>query len=110
MATRGTEPVGTVGTGATYHAASAGGDKVTPTEGTFLHVVNGGASPTTVTIVTPGTVAGLAVADRETDPIAAGDDDFINLSDTRTYRNPADGLADITWSETTSVTFAVLRV
>lgn len=106
MATRATEVVDVAGTTATYHAASGGGDKVTPADGTVLHVKNGGGSSINVTLVTPGTEQGLAIADRVV-AVGNGAEKFIALDPI--YRNPADGLADITWSATTSVTFAVVR-
>jgi len=44
-------------------AASAGGDKVRTSSGTFVAVKNAGVGPHTVTIVSPGTVGGLAIDD-----------------------------------------------
>lgn len=106
MATRPTQNIPIGGAAGTYHAASGGGDKVNPAEGTLLHVKNGSGGSLTVTLVTPGTEEGLAIADR-TAVIADGAEWFIPM---RTlYRDPADGLASITWSGTTSVTFAVVR-
>lgn len=107
MAIRATETVDADGLVATYHAASAGGDKVSPGPGQGIHVVNGNAAPTLVTLVTPGTVDGLAVADRVV-TVANGTEAFISVPDT--YRNSADGLADITWSVTATVTFAAIRI
>lgn len=106
MATRATETIAATGTVATYYAASAGGDKVTPDEGTLLHVKNANASSTIVTLTTPGTVSGLAIADRAV-TVTNGTEQFIPLS--TLYRNPTDGLADIAWSVSASVTFAVVR-
>jgi len=107
MATRPTETIDNDGLLATYFAASAGGDKVTPGAGVGIHVKNANASPTNVTIVTPGTVDGLAVADRVV-AVTNGTDQFIAVPEL--YRDPADGLAAITWSVTASVTFAVIRI
>lgn len=107
MATRATETIAATGTEATYHAATATtGDKVAAVDGTILHVKNGGAASTTVTLTTPGSVEGLAIADR-TVAIPAGEDRFIALS--KVYRDPADGLATVTCDPETSVTFAVVR-
>lgn len=106
MATRATESIGTAGLEATYHVAEVGGDKVAPGDGTFLHVVNGDAADKTVTLVTPQTVDTLAVADRAV-VVTAGESRFIAVPGM--YRDPADGLASLTWSAITSVTFAVLR-
>ncbi|MGH8571196.1 MAG: hypothetical protein ACREX8_01295 [Gammaproteobacteria bacterium] len=108
MATRATETIDTDGLIATYHAASGGGDKVNPGNGVGVHVKNDHATnPTNVTIATPGTVDGNLIADRVV-TVAATTAQFIAVPDL--YRNPTDGLADITWSATTTVTFAVVRI
>lgn len=107
MATVATQNVGTGGLAAVYSAASAS-DKFTPGDGTALHVKNGGAGALTVTLVTPGTVDALAVADRAV-TVAAGTDQFISAPSTL-YANRADGgLATVQFSPITSVTFAVIR-
>ena len=106
MATRTSESIPTAGLAPTYNAASAGGDKLAPGEGVFIHVKNGSASPITVTLATPQTVDTLAVADRTVSvPNAA--ERFIAVPNL--YRDPADGLAAITWSAVTTVTFAAMR-
>lgn len=107
MAIRATETVDTDGLLATYHAASAGGDKVSCGPGQAIHVKNANAAPTNVTLVTPGTVDALAVADRVV-AVANATEQFIAVPDF--YRNSADGYADITWSVTATVTFAVVRI
>lgn len=107
MATVATQSVGTGGLNATYSAATAS-DKVLPGSNTVLHVKNGGGGALTVTLVTPGTVDSLAVADRVVS-VPAGEDRFISVPG-GIYANRADGgLATVTFSPTTSVTFAVLR-
>lgn len=106
MATVNTQNITNLGTAATYSAASPGGDRFLPADGTFLHVKNGGGSPITVTLVTPGSVDGLAVADRPIS-VPAGSDRFI-AAPSKLYRSN-DGLGDVTWSGTTSVTFAAIR-
>lgn len=107
MATRATETIAATGTEATYHAATATtGDKVAAVDGTILHVKNGSGVSTAVTLTTPGTVEGLAIADR-TVAVPAGEDRFIPLS--KVYRNPADGLATVVCDPVTTVTFAVVR-
>ncbi|MDQ3760973.1 MAG: hypothetical protein M3460_04540 [Actinomycetota bacterium] len=107
MATRATETVDTDGLTATYHAASGGGDKVTPGAGVAIHVKNGSGGSINVTLATPGTVDALAIADRVV-AVGAGAEGFIAVPEL--YRNPTDGLADITWSATTTITFAVIRI
>lgn len=105
MATVASQSITTAGTEVTYSAASGGGDRFLP--GTLLHVRNGSASPITMTIVTPGLVDGLAVTDR-TVAVPAGEERFV-LAPDKLYRS-SDGLADITWSDVTTVTFASIRV
>ena len=107
MATRAVETVDTDGLLATYHAASAGGDKVQAGPHIGIHVKNANAAPTNVTLVTPGTVDGNPVGDRVI-AVANATEQFIAVPDV--YKNSADGLADITWSVTASVTFAAIRI
>lgn len=107
MATRATETVAFTGTVPTYHAASGGGDKVAPTEGTLLHVKNASGGSINLTIATPGTIRGLAIADQVVAVADGAVGKFIPLDPV--YRDPADGLASLSWSSPTSVTFAVIR-
>lgn len=93
---------------AVYSAASPGGDKFSPAAGTFLHVKNGSGAAVTVTLVTAATADGLAVADQTTS-VPAGAERFIKPPADRLLKD-ADDLAAITWSATTTVTFAVLNV
>lgn len=106
MANVAIQPIPVTGVQPTMAAASPGGDTVRPGPGTFLFVSNASASPVDVTLVTPGAVDGLAVADRVV-TVPAGEMHAIAV--TQLYRDPADGLAHITWSSPTSVTFAALR-
>lgn len=108
MATLATQSITTAGITPTFAAAAGGGDKCLPSTGTYLHVKNGGGSPVTVTLVTPATVDTLAVGDRAV-VVAAGAEAKIAVPDTL-YRNPTDGLADITYSGVTSVTVGVFRI
>jgi hypothetical protein len=105
MATVATQKITTTGAALTYSAASGGGDKFTPGPYTYMHAINGGGSPITATLTTPGTVDGLAVADR-TVAIPAGESRMVKLP-TELYKG-AQGLGDVSWSGTTSVTFAVV--
>ncbi|MDX2552609.1 hypothetical protein ACKI1J_43115 [Streptomyces scabiei] len=91
----------------TYAAAAGGGDQAPVGEKLVLHVRNDDASSKTVTVVTPGTVGGLAIADAA-QTIPAGGDAFIPLKST--YRDPSTGRAAITYSAATSVTVAVLQL
>lgn len=107
MATVATQQISLAGLAATYSAASAGGDEFTPGDGVFLHVKNGSGGAVTVTVVTPGTVVGQAIAD-VANSVAAGGEEFLGPFPAQHFAG-ADGKADITWSATTSVTFAVLK-
>lgn len=91
----------------TYAAAAGAGDQAPIGEKLVLHVRNDDASAKTVTVATPGTVGGLAIADAA-QVIPAGGDAFIPLK--ATYRDPATGRAAITYSAATSVTVAVLQL
>lgn len=110
MATVGTQRITRGGVAPTYAAASAGGDSFTPGDSTFLHVKNANAAACTVTFVTPGTVEGLAVADMTATVPATNGDLMIGPLPASLFRDSADGLADVTWSVTASVTFSVLAV
>lgn len=91
----------------TYAAASGGGDTVRVAENLFLHVKNGDASAHTVTVATPGTVAGLAIADL-TATIPASEERMIGPID-QNFR-ASTGLASITYDGVTSVTIAAIRI
>lgn len=108
MATRAPEQVSGAGIAGTYNAASGGGDRVPP--GVLLHVKNAGGTQCIPTFVTPGVIDGdLAIADRAGNPTPITNGAmFYRVPTDRNYVDPADGLVGITWSFTTSVTFAVL--
>lgn len=106
MAVVSTQLVSLAGTALTYSAASGGGDRFTPAGNTFMHIVNGSAGSITATLITPNTVDGLAIADRAV--VVGAGANVLLLLPAGTYA-ASDGLGDITWSATTSVTFAVLR-
>lgn len=87
--------------------AAASGDTAAVSDKHFLMVHNGGGSGITVTIDVPGNGPnGLALPDTVV-TVANGADAQIPLD--AYYANPADGLAHITWSATTSVTRAVVK-
>lgn len=108
MATVQSERIQIAGTEATYNAASGGGDKVAGGDDVVLHVKNADASSHDVTIVTPGTVAGQAIGD-VTVAVPAGEERFIGPL-TPAHFEGSDGLVSITWSATTGMTFAAVRV
>jgi hypothetical protein len=97
--------IATAGTSPTYVAASAGGDTAPVGGGLKLHVSNGSGSAVTVTLVTPGTLDGLAIGDAAL-VVPAGGHGFVPL--TPVYRDPITGRANITYSAVTSVNVAVL--
>jgi len=99
--------VAPAGTAVAYTAAAAGGDTCQTGAGVLLLVKNGDGADHTVTLATPGTVNGLAIADRAV-TVAAGAEVAIPV--TSVYRDPATGRAAITYDAVTSVTVAVVRV
>lgn len=108
MAVRSPEAIQIAGTAPTYHAASAGGDKITsPGNSVVLHVKNASAGAITCTVVTPGTVAGQAIGDVAVSVPAAGER-FIGPLTAQFFAN-TDNQVDITWSASASVTFAAVR-
>lgn len=74
----------------------------------FLRVINGGASPCVVTIATPGTVGGLAIADQAVS-VANGATELIGPFPPSIY-NDGSGDLDVTLSYITSVTVEVFHL
>ncbi|MFE2021302.1 hypothetical protein ACFW9O_24970 [Streptomyces sp. NPDC059499] len=107
MAALAAQSVALAGSVPTYAAAAGGGDTAPVGSNLLLHVINGGGSSVTVTLVTPGTSGGLAIADAAV-AVAAGASAFVPLRSV--YRNSVTGRAAITYSGVTSVTAAVLRL
>lgn len=109
MATVATQALSTSATLlATYSSASGGGDKFAASAKTFVHVKNGGGGSVTPTFVTSAVEAGLALADLAV-AVAAGAERFYGPFPDELFRG-SDGLCSVTWSGTTSVTFAVLSL
>jgi len=88
-------------------AATLAGDDCATGAGVLLVVNNADASAHTVTLATPGTVDGLAVADRAVE-VAAGTEAVIPVTDR--YRDSSTGRCAITYDAVTSVTVGVIRV
>ncbi|OPG13624.1 hypothetical protein [Microbispora sp. GKU 823] len=89
-----------------YNAAS--GDKVQGVrQPTRMLVVNGSGSPVTLTVAVPGNTGyGVAKPDK-TFTIGAGTSHILTLLPE--YRDPADSnLIALSWSSTTTVTWAVI--
>jgi hypothetical protein len=78
---------------------------------TVLHFMKSGAGACTVTISTPGTVDGLAVADRTVTVAATTGDVVIGPFPPDTYNTPGlSTFAGFTVSEVTGLTVAILRL
>jgi hypothetical protein len=107
MAALTTKIIGLEGVAITFADATSGGDTCETGPGVALLIKNGDASSHTVTLATPGTYKGLAIADR-TVTVAAGADECVLVTDD--YRDPSTGRAAITYDAVTSVTVAVIRV
>jgi hypothetical protein len=71
-------------------------------KGAYLDVINGGASPDTITISDAGTSPAGSAATTPTDSVTAGTSQIFYISPTQV--NPATGLVTITHSFTASVT------
>lgn len=90
----------------TLAPAAGGGDTCPAGDGVFLEVNNGNAAARTVTLATPGTVDGLAIADRAV-TIPAGERWQIPVP--RLFAK-ADGRCDITYtSDAASVTVGCFK-
>lgn len=89
----------------TYAAANAAGHSFTA-RNAFIHVKNGNAAATVITLPTPGTVEGLAVADR-TITVAPGTE--VMFVPTAAVEDAA-GAMNIDFSITASVTIAAFAV
>lgn len=92
-----------------YTAANAAGHSVQNNGRVFLHVKNAGGSICNVTIETPGTVDGLAVADRTVAVAATTGDAMIGPFPENVY-DQADGTINVDFDQVTSVTVAALRL
>lgn len=74
----------------------------------ILRVTNGGAEATNVTVVTPGTVGGNAIADKVV-AVAAGKTELIGPFDPAVYNDGKGNLA-VQFSKVTSVKLEVTKV
>jgi len=77
----------------------------------FLHFLKSGANSCTVTIDTPGTVDGLAVAQRTATVAATTGDVMVGPFPPATYNTPGSAnLSGFTVSEVTGLSVAVVRL
>ena len=109
MATLSTQVVALAGITPTYASAASGGDKVAPSERTFLHVKNGGGSPITVTLAATASVRGQTVTS-PTVSVPASGEKMIGPLTADLFAGASDGLVAVTYSSNTTVTVAALRI
>lgn len=93
------------GSASTLVAAAGGGDTCPAGDHVFLEALNGSGAPITITLVTPGTVDGLAIADRAV-IVPAGERWKIPVG--RGYA-AADGQCSITYSGVTTLTVGAFK-
>jgi hypothetical protein len=89
-------------------AANAGGDDCEAGAGIYLIVHNSNAATRDVTLVTPGTVDGLAIADRVFTLTATTGMHIVPVGPL--YRDATTGRCSITYTAATGVTVCVIRV
>lgn len=95
---------------ATYTAAIADGHYFANTGKEVIHVKNGDAADKTITIQTPATVEGLAIAENAV-VVTAGEERFIGPFKTSVFNQQSDRPnVYIDYSATTSVTLAIIRI
>lgn len=109
MALLATQSIAPAGLADALAAAAGGGDTFRPDDGTFLRVNNGGGSPVTVTVVTPETSHGLAIADLAV-VVPAGASRMIGPFPSHLFADPTTGLASVTYSGVTSVTVGAFKL
>lgn len=107
-----TQDINTASIAPTYQSGLTNTDTYTfPNDGrTFLHIKKSGAGICTVTVVTPGTYRGQGIADLTYTVPASTGDKLAGPFPPDLYNDPATGLVTISFSETTGLTAAVLRV
>lgn len=110
MATLSTQAVSLAGLNPTYASAASGGDKVAPSERTFLHIKNTAASPVTVTLTATAAVRGQTVANLTVSVPATTGERMVGPITPELFAGAADGLAAIGYSSNTNVTVAALRI
>jgi hypothetical protein len=77
---------------------------------TFVHLKKTGAGTCTVTIVTPGTTDGFAIADHTYVVIASTGDNMAGPFRPETFADPTTGLATMSFGEITGLTVAVFHL
>lgn len=97
------------GVSATYYNAAAGDKVASPGKGVFITVKNGSGSSITLDVTPPGkTSYGVDNPTKTWTIAASGEQDIPMLAE---YGDPADsGNVALTWSSTTTVTWAAKRI
>jgi hypothetical protein len=111
MATLSVQTAAIAGTAVTFAAAAGGGDQFANSGNERFVVKNGGGSPITVTIDSPGTCSFGTTANAAHDlavAVAAGAETMIGPFATDKYSD-SNGNVQITYSGVTTVTVAVVR-
>jgi hypothetical protein len=102
------DSISRAGVAATYAAVTVDGISFVNSEREFLHVKNGGAGATVVTLQTVGFVDGIAIPDRSVS-IPAGEERFIGPF-SAAYTRTTDANVYVDFSVLTSVTVALLQL
>ena len=93
---------------ASLAAANVDGHSIAHRDNLLLRVTNGSGASITVTVQTPKTIGGLAIADRAI-TVAAGATVYISLGNAELYRQ-ADGAVYVDFSAVTTVTVQAFYV
>lgn len=103
-------PTSSAGLVPAFSSANAS-DTFVPDDRTFLYVKNSNAATRTITVTTPPTYRGLAIADPGPTIAASGASDLVlGPFPADLYADPVTGLATVTPSATTGVSYAVIRL
>lgn len=109
MALLATQVPGINGTAPTFSAANAS-DTFVAGPNVLLYVKNTNASTRTITLTTPGTFHGAAVADPQGTIGATTGELVFGGFDAATYNDPTTGVTTVTPSATAGVSYAVIQV
>lgn len=102
-------PTASAGLVPSYGAANAS-DTFPPDDRTFIYVKNTNAATRTITVTTPATVSGLAIADPGPTIAATTGELIMGPFPASIYADPTTGLATVTPSATAGVTIACVRL
>lgn len=78
------------------------------TQGAYLVIINGGGSPDTVTVTDPGTTPAGSAATNPTNSVTNATTEVMRISPN--FVNPSTGVATVSHSFTTSVTYVLLPI